>query len=119
MDNKQNIKDIDNRQTHTTLIQNFKGARFVSDTDKKLIDLQATPKGSYTHPDGSRTDVLQTKSHFDKRSQSDVGTTHTHEKYSNIRPDGTVEEGASRNNAHPPTYEEVQRILDKTAIKTH
>jgi len=47
--------------------QNKRGVRFVGDTDGKIIDTKTTPKGSYTQPDGSRTDVLQETSHFNKK----------------------------------------------------
>ncbi|MDH6311934.1 RHS repeat-associated protein [Parabacteroides sp. PFB2-10] len=102
-----------NRTTEGT-----KGARFVGDIDGKVIDLQTTPKGSYIHPDGSRTDVLQTRPHFDKKTQTSHGTSHTHEKYTNTRPDGTVQEGPDLKKTHIPTYEEVERIRNGQAIKT-
>ena len=85
-------------------------ARFVGDTDGKIIDTESTPAGSYAHPDGSRTDILQKKSHFDKKTQTDLGTTHTHEPYSNTLPDGSVKTGASNKRVHKPTHEEVERI---------
>lgn len=88
-----------------------KSARFISDTDGKIIDTHTTPKGSYTHADGSRTDVLQDKSHYNKTTQENHGTTHTHEPYSNTDPKtGKTFTGASNTATHPSTYKEVKDI---------
>ena len=83
---------------------------FIVDTDGKIIDPKATPKGSYRQPNGDRTDVLQTKPHRVKTgggNTKDVGTTHTHPHETNTDPSGIVHEGWSEN-AHAPTFEEVQ-----------
>ena len=95
-------------------------ARFISDVDGKLIDTKATPKGSYIHPDGTRTDILQDKPHNKKLGGGKTenhGTTHTHEKYKNLSPDGKVIKCIDRNKTHVPTYEEVKRIEDNEVIK--
>ena len=94
-------------------------ARFIGDTNGSLIDTKTTSKGSYTHPDGSRTDILQNKTHFDKKTQTDHGTTHTHEPYKNRNPDtGKVFSGADENTSHIPTYDEMMRIWDGIATRT-
>ena len=92
---------------------------FIVDTDGKIIDPKATPKGSYRQPNGDRTDVLQTKPHRVKTgggNTKDVGTTHTHPHETNTDPSGIVHEGWSEN-AHAPTFEEVQNIMNGKAIK--
>ena len=95
-----------------------KGARFVGDIDGKLIDTKSTPKGSYEHADGSRTDVLQDKSHTNKSTGENHGTSHTHEAYSNTNPNtGQTRTGADRNKTHVPTAEEVKRIENGSAQK--
>ena len=94
------------------------GARFIADTDGKLIDTDATPQGSYTQPDGSRTDVLQQRDHYNKKTGENHGTSHTHETYSNTNPStGETRTGVSRTDTHAPTYEEVQNILWGNAKK--
>jgi hypothetical protein len=60
--------------------------------------------------------VLQQRPHTDKATGT-KSTTHTHEAKSNTLPDGTTRKDASRKNTHTPTYEEVKRIEDGTAIK--
>lgn len=87
-----------------------KGARFVGDTDGKLIDTKSTSKGSYTQPDGSRTDVLQDKSHYNKSTKENHGTTHTHETYKNVDNKGKTRTGVDQKKTHIPTYEEVKNI---------
>jgi hypothetical protein len=87
------------------------GARFIADTDGKIIDTKTTPKGSYTHADGSRTDVLQDKSHFNKAKQENHGTSHTHEPFKNTDPKtGNTYSGADNKSTHRPTYQEVKDI---------
>ena len=55
------------------------GARFISDTDGKLIGTNATPAGTYVHPGGNaETDILQDSSQYNKIRGEDHGTTHTH-----------------------------------------
>jgi RHS repeat-associated protein len=96
-----------------------KGGRFISDTDGKIIDTKTTPKGSYTHPDGSRTDVLQDKSHFDKKTQTNTGTSHTHEPpQTNTNPTTGQTYTKKSENTHRPTYEEIKNIENGTAVKT-
>ena len=93
-------------------------ARFIGDTNGSLIDTKTTSKGSYTHPDGSRTDILQNKTLFDKKTQTDHGTTHTHEGRQNVNPNtGEVKKVADRNKTHIPTYEEMEYIWSGTAVK--
>ncbi len=94
-------------------------ARFLGDVDGKLIDTQATPKGSYIQPDGSRTDVLQDKPHLNKIGKGkveNVGTSHTHNKGQNIDKEGKVHEFIE-DKAHVPTYEEVTNISNGIAKK--
>jgi RHS repeat-associated protein len=86
-----------------------KSARFVSDTDGKVIDTHSTPPGTYRQPDGTRTDVLQERPHYNKATGEDHGTTHTHERYRNEAPYGKVYEGDS-DVTHRPTYKEVKNI---------
>ncbi|MCU6769428.1 DUF6443 domain-containing protein [Barnesiella propionica] len=111
-------KAVDTAKTINKTSQNSQKARFIGDTDGKIIDTKTTQKGSYTHPDGSRTDILQDKTHFDKKTQINHGTSHTHKSYSNKLPDGTVKTGISNKDTHVPTYEEIERIKNGTAIKT-
>lgn len=93
-------------------------ARFIGDTNGSLIDTKTTSKGSYTYPDGSRTDILQNKAHFDKKTQTDHGTPHTHEGRQNVNPNtGEVKKVADRNKTHIPTYEEMERIWSGTSTK--
>ena len=94
-------------------------ARFLGDVDGKLIDTQATPKGSYIQPDSSRTDVLQDKPHLNKIGKGkveNVGTSHTHNKGQNIDKEGKVHEFIE-DKAHVPTYEEVTNISNGIAKK--
>jgi hypothetical protein len=56
-------------------------ARFYVDPNGNVVDTHATPRGSYTHPDGSRTDILQRENHG-------FGFTHTHHPIINTAPDG-------------------------------
>ena len=93
-------------------------ARFIGDTDGKLIDTMATSKGSYIHPNGTRTDVLQNKPHTRKLGggkSENHGTTHTHEKYKNVLPNGNIKEGIDGNKTHVPTYNEVKQIENNIA----
>jgi hypothetical protein len=92
-----------------------KGARFVGDTDGKLIDTKSTSKGSYTQPDGSRTDVLQDKSHYNKSTKENHGTTHTHETYKNVDNKGNTRTGVDQRKTHVPTYKEVKNIENGNA----
>ena len=96
------------------------GARFIGDVDGKLIDTHKTPKGSYSQPDGSRTDILQDRPHYKKvggGKTENHGTSHTHEVYENVSPSGEKYTGVSRNDTHTPTYEEVINIEDENAKK--
>ena len=93
-------------------------ARFIGDTDGKLIDIQATPKGTYVHPNGAETDVLG-REHFNKiggGKVESVGTSHTHNKGRNIDKKGLIHE-FREDKAHAPTYEEIQNIRDRIARK--
>jgi hypothetical protein len=92
-------------------------ARFIGDTDGKLIDTQTTPKGSYNQPDGSRTDILQDRPHFNKKTKENHGTTHTHIPYKNVDPNGNVIEGVSRKDTRTPSYYDVKNIINGTAKK--
>ncbi len=111
-------KTVDKASDATKATSKSDGARFVGDTDGKVIDTKTTPKGSYDQPDGTRTDVLQQKSHYDKNTKQNHGTSHTHEKYKNVDPKtGKVREGVSQKKTHRPTYEEVKNIETGKAKK--
>jgi len=55
--------------------------RFIVDPKGNVVDTHVTPRGSYTHPDGKRTDILQMEDHG-------AGFTHTHHPIVNTAPDG-------------------------------
>lgn len=94
-------------------------ARFIVDAKGVAVDTKATPKGSYKQPDGSRTDVLQDKTHHNKSTGENVGQSHTHEPYSNTDPKtGKTYSGADANKAHKPTFEEVKNIETGKATPT-
>ncbi|WP_270214042.1 hypothetical protein [Coprobacter fastidiosus] len=56
--------------------------------------------------------------HSDKKTKTVHGITHTHETYTNKDPGGEKHTGVSRNDTHIPTFEEVERIKNNTAIKS-
>ncbi len=109
-------KANDTRKVVSKTEKTTDGARFIGDTDGKIIDTHTTPKGSYKQPDGSRTDVLQKRSHFDKSTKQNHGTSHTHETYKNVDSKGTIRKGTG-NKTHKPTNTEVKNIETGKAKK--
>lgn len=55
------------------------GARFIVEPNGNVVDLDATPRGSYDQPNGGRTDVLQSEDHG-------AGYSHTHDPILNTNP---------------------------------
>ena len=95
--------------------QTYKKARFVVDPQGRTVDTQNTPPGSYIQPNGDRTDILQKKSHYNKRKHKDDGYSHTHPKVENVDKEGTSHYNYSID-THQPTYEEIKNIENGNAL---
>ncbi|WP_291588027.1 hypothetical protein [Bacteroides sp.] len=68
---------------------------------------------------GTRTGILQNRTLFDMKTQTDHETTYTHEVYGNKNSSfGKVFSGVDKNVTHIPTYDEMKRIWSGIAIKT-
>ncbi len=94
------------------------GARFIADEKGEIVDTKATPQGSYEHPGGSRTDILQKTRHYNKATKEDVGYSHTHEPYQHVNPKtGKKYSGADRIKAHKVTSKEIKNITSGAAKK--
>ena len=93
-----------------------KKARFVGDDKGNIVDTQTTPKGTYEHLDGSQTDILQDKPHYNKTQARNDGFSHTHPRDVNIDKKDVVHFKRS-NDTHQPTFEEIKRIENQEAIK--
>jgi RHS repeat-associated protein len=90
--------------------------RFFVDSNGKTVDIHATPKGSYRQPNGDRTDILQSKEHYNKKARRNDGFSHTHPNEINITSDGEEFQKWS-NDTHSPTYVEINNIKDGIAEK--
>ncbi len=95
-----------------------KSVRFVTDSNGNRVDTYNTPSGNYIQPNGDRTDILQTKSHFNKKEKRNDGFSHTHPKETNIDRKGVAHTTIS-DNTHQPTYDEIKNIENGKAQKVH
>ena len=95
-----------------------KSVRFVTDSNGNTVDTYNTPSGNYIQPNGDRTDILQTKSHFNKKEKRNDGFSHTHPKETNIDRKGVAHTTIS-DNTHQPTYDEIKNIENGKAQKVH
>lgn len=66
-------------------------------------------------PNGDRTDILQKKSHYNKKAKRNDGYSHTHPKTENVDKEGVSHSTLSQD-THQPTYEEIKNIEDGKAL---
>jgi len=88
------------------------GARFIAQPDGTVVDVRATPPGSYDQPNGSRTDVLQGQDHG-------AGRTHTHDRPTHTKPQtGETFRGREDKPGRPVSFKEAKNIEKGTAPRS-
>jgi hypothetical protein len=84
--------------------------RFVGEPNGTLVDIEATPRGSYTQPDGGRTDILQ-------GHDSGAGYSHTHPSVTNVNPTTGISYVNRLGQGRPTTAQEVNNISLGVALR--
>ena len=115
---KNGITRFLHRNNHINNVPKSNKTRFIVDDKGRTVDIEKTPKGTYRHPNGDETDILQEHHHYNKKTHSNDGYTHTHPIKQNVDNKGQIHEVRS-NDTHQPTYEEIKNIENGTAVKIH
>jgi RHS repeat-associated protein len=83
--------------------------RFIVDQAGNVVDLQATPQGSYILPNGGRTDILQ------QSGDHGAGVSHTHNPIVNINPNTGQTFVNGLDSGGPVTAADINNIINGTA----
>jgi RHS repeat-associated protein len=90
--------------------------RFIGDDKGNIVDTNATPPGSYTQPDRSRTDILQDRPH--RGLDPFTARTHTHPATVHQNPQDPSRGSTNLGDPRPVTTDEVRNIMNSTATSS-